>query len=130
MRKRFIVLVVILLLASAARAPLAQVMSVPGMGPNRGNPSDRADIEAEEARQKAANKERQTSLQRDTDQLYKLATELKQSVDKSNENMLSLDVIKKAEQIEKLARSVKDKMKADAYMPIPGPQPITPARYR
>jgi hypothetical protein len=36
---------------------------------------------------------------------------LKQSVDKSDENVLSLDVIKKAEEIEKLARSVKEKMK-------------------
>ena len=41
----------------------------------------------------------------------KLSVELKQSVDKSDENVLSLDVIKKAEEIEKLARSVKDKMK-------------------
>jgi hypothetical protein len=38
---------------------------------------------------------------------------LKQYVDKSNENTLSLDVVKKAEEIEKLARSVKDKMKAN-----------------
>jgi len=36
---------------------------------------------------------------------------LKQYVDKSNENVLSLDVLKKAEAIEKLARSVKEKMK-------------------
>ncbi len=34
-----------------------------------------------------------------------------QYVDKSNENVLSLDVLKKAEAIEKLARSVKEKMK-------------------
>ena len=33
-------------------------------------------------------------------------------MDKSSESTLSLDVIKKAEEIEKLARSVKDKMKA------------------
>jgi hypothetical protein len=37
--------------------------------------------------------------------------ELKDSVDKSSENVLSLDVVKKAEEIEKLAHSVKDKMK-------------------
>ena len=34
-------------------------------------------------------------------------------VDKSNENTLSLDVLKKAEEIEKLAHSVKEKMKAN-----------------
>ena len=62
---------------------------------------------------KRANKQRQAQLQRDTDNLLKLATELKQEVDKSNENTLSLDVLKKAEEIEKLARSVKEKMKAN-----------------
>jgi len=32
-------------------------------------------------------------------------------VDKTNENTLSVEVIKKAEEIEKLAHSVKEKMK-------------------
>ena len=60
---------------------------------------------------KKANLERQAHLKSDTDKLLKLSQELKEYVDKSNENMLSIDVLKKAEEIEKLARSVKDKMK-------------------
>lgn len=60
---------------------------------------------------KKANQARQADLKRDTDKLLKLATELKDSVDKTTEATLSLDVLKKAEEIEKLARSVKDKMK-------------------
>jgi hypothetical protein len=60
---------------------------------------------------KKANQQRQADLKRDTDKLYRLATELKQYVDKTNENVLSLEVLKKAEEIEKLAHSVKDKMK-------------------
>jgi hypothetical protein len=60
---------------------------------------------------KKANLERQAALKADTEKLVKLATELKAYVDKSNENVLSLEVLKKAEEIEKLARSVKDKMK-------------------
>jgi hypothetical protein len=60
---------------------------------------------------KKANQARQVLLKADTDKLLKLAVELKDSVDKSNENVLSLDVLKKAEEIEKLAHSVKDKMK-------------------
>jgi hypothetical protein len=60
---------------------------------------------------KQANLDRQAALKADTDKLVKLAGELKQYVDKSNENVLSLDVLKKAEEIEKLAHSVKDKMK-------------------
>ena len=61
--------------------------------------------------QKKAAKERVAALKSDTDKLLKLSVELKNYVDKSDENVLSLDVIKKAEEIEKLAKSVKDKMK-------------------
>ena len=60
---------------------------------------------------KKANQERQAALRADTDKLLKLASELKQYVDKTNENMLSVEVLKKAEEIEKLARTIKDKMK-------------------
>ena len=60
---------------------------------------------------KKAAKERAAALKSDTDKLLKLSVELKQYVDKSDENVLSLDVIKKAEEIEKLAKSVKEKMK-------------------
>ena len=63
--------------------------------------------------EKKANQERQAQLKRDTETLLRLATELKQDVDKSSENTLSIDVIQKAGQIEKLARSIKDKMKGN-----------------
>jgi len=62
---------------------------------------------------KRANEERQAQLRRDTEHLFKLASELKQYVDKTNENTLSVDVLKKADEIEKLARSVKEKMKGN-----------------
>lgn len=71
---------------------------------------DRLRIEKDMA--KKANLARQRDIQRDTEQLLKLATELKNAVDKSNENMLSLDVIRKADEVEKLAHSVKEKMRA------------------
>jgi hypothetical protein len=60
---------------------------------------------------KRANLERQADIKRDTEKLLKLATELKESVDKTTESTLSLDVVKRAEEIEKLAHSVKEKMK-------------------
>lgn len=62
---------------------------------------------------KQANKQRQEDLKEDTVKLLELATELKQYVDKTNENVMSLEVMKKAEQIEKLAHSVREKMKAN-----------------
>ncbi|HTZ83845.1 MAG TPA: hypothetical protein VMB66_11665 [Candidatus Acidoferrales bacterium] len=61
--------------------------------------------------EKRAAKERVAAIKSDTDKLLKLSTELKAYVDKSNENVMSLDVIKKADEIEKLAKSVKDKMR-------------------
>jgi len=87
----------------------------PGQDPQFGREREKDPTEEkiERDREKAMNKQRQTSLQKDTDRLLQLATELKEYVDKSNEHMLSLDVIKKAEEIEKLAKSVKGKMKGN-----------------
>lgn len=62
---------------------------------------------------KKANAQRQSDLKRDAEKLLKLSTELKEYVDKSNENILSVDVVRRAEEIEKLAHSVKTKMKGD-----------------
>ncbi len=59
----------------------------------------------------ARNNERQKRLVADTDKLLELATELKSQVDKTNKDVLSVDVIKKADEIEKLAHSVKERMK-------------------
>lgn len=58
------------------------------------------------------NKERHEQLKKDTDKLLELATQLKEQVDKSNENIMSLEVIRKAEEIEKLAERVREKMKS------------------
>jgi hypothetical protein len=77
----------------------------------REKPRDPMEEKMEHQREKALNKQRQTNLQKDTDRLLKLATELKEYVDKTNEHTMSLDVIKKADEIEKLAKSVKEKMK-------------------
>lgn len=63
--------------------------------------------------EKKANEQRQAELKRDADKLLQLSTELKQYVDKSNEYVLSVDVLRKAEEIEKLAHSVKTKMRGD-----------------
>jgi hypothetical protein len=78
----------------------------------RETPADRQLDELMRDNARKLNKQRQQDLKRDTDKLLDLATELKKYVDKSNENVLSLDVLHKAEEIEKLAKSVKDKMRA------------------
>lgn len=81
----------------------------PSPGEERTPDEEHAKMEREMAKKR--NQERQAQLKRDTDQLLKLATELKEYVDKTNENILSMDVIKKADEIEKLAHSVKEKMR-------------------
>ena len=62
-------------------------------------------------RERMRNADRQKQLQQDTEKLLSLATELKEQVDKTNKNILSVDVIKKADEIEKLAKSVRERMK-------------------
>jgi hypothetical protein len=65
----------------------------------------------ERDREKALNKQRQADIQKDTDRLLRLATELKEYVDKTDEHMLSVDVLKKTDEIDKLAKQIRDKMK-------------------
>lgn len=55
--------------------------------------------------------ERKDQLAADSAKLVKLATELKADVDKTTKDQLSVAVIKKADEVEKLARKVRDEMK-------------------
>ena len=67
----------------------------------------------EKDQQAQLNADRQKKLVADTAKLLELATELKAAVDKSNKDTLSLDVVRKADAIEKLAHSVKEGMKGN-----------------
>jgi hypothetical protein len=91
-----------------------QGQQIPGMPvPGRSNPAepDPTDPHRAEQQEKLRNNDRQKRLVADTDKLLALATDLKAQVDKSTKDTLSVDVIKKAEEIEKLAHSVKERMK-------------------
>jgi hypothetical protein len=59
----------------------------------------------------AANAERKKQIADDSTRLLKLATDLKAEVDKTSKDTLSLSVIRKADEIERLAHNVKEKMK-------------------
>jgi uncharacterized protein involved in type VI secretion and phage assembly len=65
----------------------------------------------------APNAEHREQIAADSARLVKLATELKTEVDKSNKDTLSVSVIRKAEEIEKLAHSVKEKTRLGAGPP-------------
>ena len=59
----------------------------------------------------AANAERKRQLTDDSAALLQLAQELKAELDKTNKDTLSLDVVRKSEEIAKLAHNVQVKMK-------------------
>jgi hypothetical protein len=86
--------------------------TLPPIGPGENKNPD-VPSRAQKEMEKKANEQRHAELKRDTDKLVQLSTELKEYVDKSNQNILSVDVVRKAEEIEKLAHSVKSKMRGD-----------------
>ena len=65
----------------------------------------------DEKQAKLRNEDRQKRLVEDTNKLLQLATELHNDVGKTDQHILSLDVVKRADEIEKLAHSVKERMK-------------------
>ncbi len=83
----------------------------PGFGNADTGPFAKSTQERLERLEKGRQSERQKRLLADTDRLLNLATQLKADMDKTTKDTLSIEVIKKAEEIEKLARSVKDRMK-------------------
>jgi hypothetical protein len=106
-------------LAAAAPIAVAQMGSMPEPGmpigqrtpqlsPPLVGPSD-GKMEHDQAKLRIA--DRQKQLVADTQKLVTLANELKSDVEKSNKVTLSMDVIRKADEIEKLAKSVREKMK-------------------
>ena len=63
------------------------------------------------ARAVQAANDRQKKMLADADQLLAMAQQLKTAVDQTRKDELSVDVIRQADQIEKLAKSVKDRMR-------------------
>lgn len=114
--------VVILLVSASLHAVHAQVLqpqqpqtrppAVPGAASNP--PGDEDNPIARQMSIQAAmkrNTQRQQQIVDDTTKLLQLAQQLKDEVDKSSKNTLSVSVVKKADEIEKLAKAVKEKMR-------------------
>lgn len=93
--------------------PLPNIAPPPGMQGEQHDNGSGVPPDMQKAMEKKANEQREADLKKDCDRLLKLSTELKEYVDKTNEDILSLDVIKKADEIEKLAHSVKTKMRGN-----------------
>ena len=84
---------------SAAQPPVAQAPAT-------------AEATADTSKPATPQTPQQKQLTDDTAKLLTLANELKAELDKSNKNTLSLSVIRKAQEVEKLAHKVRDEMKA------------------
>ncbi len=114
---RFGSIVSLVLFAALSGRSQSPNPSQPIPGPEASRPPDaNAVMEMRDQQQKkanfqSANAERKRQIADDSARLLKLASDLKAEVDKTSKDTLSLGVIRKAEEIEKLARSVKEKMK-------------------
>ncbi|HEV2576617.1 MAG TPA: hypothetical protein VGU25_05350 [Acidobacteriaceae bacterium] len=91
------------------RPPSPHDANTPAIG--AGLPDGGVRARMNEERIKSVNDARQKRLQEDVDKLLALTNELKLDVDKTNKDELSLDVVKKAGEIEKLAHDVQSRMK-------------------
>jgi hypothetical protein len=114
MHKRILRLILVLTCATAGLAFGQGEIHLPPLvqqGPSTSNVPVRSQEEADRERARKANEMLQMEIRRDTEKLAQLSAELKESVDKSSQGILPVDTLKKAEQIEKLARSVKSKLK-------------------
>ncbi|MBS1800551.1 MAG: hypothetical protein JSS95_12090 [Acidobacteria bacterium] len=89
-----------------------------GLASAQGTSKPGSDSSAKQTAQPAAKapmteaEKRKADLEADTEKLYKLTQELKAEVDKSNKDTLSVSVVKKAQEIERLAKSIKERSKA------------------
>jgi hypothetical protein len=99
--------------ASVQQNQQSQKIAAEREATNNGLSSDQHQLLQQELIARAV-AERQSQLRLDTEKLVALTAELKQHVDKAGANILSMDVIKKAQEIQKLAKSVQDKMR-NAY---------------
>jgi hypothetical protein len=103
----------VLVTAASVRTSGGQIVATPSSPwTNQTLGMSQPDIMRHMEQQRMRTTERQKQLVKDTDKLLRLSTALKEQVDDADKNVLSLDMIKKAEEIEKLAHSVKERIKS------------------
>jgi hypothetical protein len=85
----------------------------PRSRPSLEGPDDRDNTsEATRASSKAMLEQRQKDIKKEVEKLYKLASDLKNEVEKTDATtVLSLPLVRKAEEIEKLAKQIKENAK-------------------
>ena len=97
----------------AARLPQQQQSPVAPQGPEKRQPMDPApETPPIPGTEKRMLEENQKEIKKKVEKLYELATELKDEVEKTDSSkVLSLNLVRKAEEIEKLAHDIKNRSK-------------------
>ena len=97
--------------AGQGQPPASRIPRIPGAGEPIGVPDDTSFPPQPDPKMQL--KESQKNLRRDADQLLQLAKELKDEADKTEQtDVLSLSLVHKAEEVEKLAKQIKDLVRA------------------
>lgn len=111
-RSTLLVAALATILASAGICQAQQIHLPPSVSQSQGMGSPPVTPNDPVQRQQAvaANAQRQLEIRRDTEKMAELTQELKDYLAK-NDQVMSVDAVKKVEQIEKLAHSVRGKMK-------------------
>ncbi len=103
-----------------ASQPLMAALQGPGMrptpqprpSPNAPNPNFPPGLDGPQATgpdKKALDRQNQKEIRADVTKLYEMVSELKDQIDKTDAaSTLSVSIVKKAQQIEKLAKQIKD----------------------
>ncbi len=122
--RRFKRTVLLALLAPVLAIPIYAQSNAPDPAPVAG--AEKASETSQESTQPAADAKaapstllspeeiRQAEIEEDTKKLFRLSAELRAEVAKTYKETLSLTVLKKAEEIEKLAKSLKARMNREA----------------
>ena len=97
------------LVAGAAAGGVTQLPQQPPGRQQGREPSTLPDADLTKIDKKAVLKDNQKQIQQDVQKLYTLASELKDEVSKTDSTtVLSLAMVRKAEEIEKLAKQIKN----------------------
>ncbi len=103
---------VVMFLGAAGRSQNSRIPSMQNPAGDMPGFGQDMPVSAREKQAKMQNEERQKRLVDDTEKLLALATQLHDDVAKTNKNILSIDVVRRADEIERLAHSVKDRMRS------------------
>ena len=96
----------------AGAVALAQDPEQKGSQDQRGRPDAPPDTSLPPGSEKKILEENDKDIKKKVEQLYQLASELKDEVDKTDSSkVFSLKLVKKAEEIERLAREIKNRSK-------------------